>query len=761
MAILVVAGLVVLALATFHPADPGWSVAGAGRVRNAAGPVGAFVADVLVRFLGGGAFLLVPVVVLQLLRHLFGAWGGRAAAGRWLGTFGALIAASGLLHLLWPTSPAWLGETGPGGIVGFLLGGLLVPYLGLAGSGLALAGVLVAAVALGAGRPWLEMLEAIGRAAVAGLRRAMRTLRWLRDGAVRWLRRIIRLLSGIRLPRLRIPRPRPPRMPAPPLSLPSLPSLPADGSTEPEPLVVTETVDAPGGEEGRTLEEPEETAPARKSRSVRADTTHPPVELLDRNRGSSGEPEEGLEEQARLLEQRLADFGITAEVVDFHTGPVVTRFELEPAPGTKASKVTGLARDIARSLSVQSVRVVENVPGKPVIGLEIPRAQREPVRAREILEAPAFREADSPLTLILGVDIAGQPVVTDLRAMPHLLVAGTTGSGKSVGINAMLLSLLYKATAEEVRLILVDPKMLELSVYDGIPHLLAPVVTDMSEAANAFKWCIAEMERRFQQMAHVGVRSLGTFNQRVREAAAAGQPLPGPSPDGIHDGPPLEPHPWIVVVVDELADLMMVAGKQVEESITRLAQKARAAGIHLVLATQRPSVDVLTGLIKANIPARIAFQVNQQVDSRTILDQGGAEQLLGQGDMLFFPAAYNTPRRVHGAFVDDAEVERVVSHLKTIGAPEYDETVLAEPEGDAAGGEEGGGGSSESDPLYDQAVRVVTESRRASISNVQRRLRVGYNRAARLIDAMEASGVVGPQQSNGGREVLAPPPVES
>jgi S-DNA-T family DNA segregation ATPase FtsK/SpoIIIE len=486
------------------------------------------------------------------------------------------------------------------------------------------------------------------------------------------------------------------------------------------------------------------------------------LELLDASgQRTSGEREEGLEEQARLLEQRLADFNIKAQVVDYHSGPVVTRFELELAPGTKVSKVTNLAKDLARSLSVRSVRVVENVPGKPVIGLEVPRTQREMVRIREVLESPAFYEAESPLTLALGADIAGAPVVTDLGAMPHLLVAGTTGAGKSVGINGMLLSLVYKASPEEVRLILVDPKMLELSVYDGIPHLLAPVVTDMSEAANAFKWCIAEMERRFSLMAHVGVRSLSAFNQRVRDAREAGDPLRGPSTDGIHEGPELEPQPWIVVVVDELADLMMVAGKQVEESITRLAQKARAAGIHLVLATQRPSVDVLTGLIKANIPARIAFQVNQRVDSRTILDQGGAEHLLGKGDMLFFPASYGAPRRVHGAFVDDHEVERVVGHLKAMGAPEYDESVLDDPEEGGASGEGGGGEDAESDPLYDQAVRIVTESRRASISNVQRRLRVGYNRAARLIDAMESTGVVGPQQSNGSREVLAPPPAET
>jgi S-DNA-T family DNA segregation ATPase FtsK/SpoIIIE len=760
VAILMATGFGLLALATYHPGDPAWSVAADDPVRNYAGPVGAYVADVLLSFLGLGAYLLVAGIAVQGFRHLFGGWPRLRAVGRWLGLAAALVAASGLLHLGWTPPPEPLGETGAGGILGYLVGGGLIPFLNFPGTVLVLTGFLLMGLTAATGRPWLELLEWVGRAVT--------------EGAVGAGKAVGRMLGSLAasfrsLFRIRFRLPRPPRKPArTPEPEPEGPAAIPDPVPEPAPSPAPRPRPEPESEpvveaEPEPEPRPEPVLPREEVPLPDAgDSPFPPLELLDANgQRASGEEEHGLEEQARLLEQRLADFNITAHVVDYHSGPVVTRFELELAPGTKVSKVTNLAKDLARSLSVRSVRVVENVPGKPVIGLEVPRAQREMVRIREVLESPAFYEADSPLTLALGADIAGAPVVTDLGAMPHLLVAGTTGAGKSVGINGMLLSLVYKASPEEVRLILVDPKMLELSVYDGIPHLLAPVVTDMSEAANAFKWCIAEMERRFSLMAHVGVRSLSAFNQRIRDAREAGDPLRGPSTDGIHEGPELEPQPWIVVVVDELADLMMVAGKQVEESITRLAQKARAAGIHLVLATQRPSVDVLTGLIKANIPARIAFQVNQRVDSRTILDQGGAEQLLGKGDMLFFPASYGAPRRVHGAFVDDHEVERVVSHLKAMGAPEYDESVLNDPEEGGSSGEGAGGEDAESDPLYDQAVRIVTESRRASISNVQRRLRVGYNRAARLIDAMEATGVVGPQQSNGSREVLAPPPAET
>lgn len=757
--LLVVTGLVLLALATYHPGDPSWSVAATGEIENAAGPVGAYLADLLLRFFGLGAYFLVAGVALQGLAHLHGGWGPWRGLARWLGLGLAFPAVLGLLALVPLPEPRWLDATGVGGIAGHLIARALVPYLHPAGAGLALTGALLAGLIVATGRSWLALLEDLGRAVAAGLRGSGRHLRGVGS----------RLVSGLSPPPLpRLPRLRPPfrgkagsgtKTPLPEDD--GIAGIEPDPGAEPEEAPIEASPRPPSGSGGNRAKtkKPKAKKPPRGESS--ADSPLPPLELLDPGERKAGSrAEEGLEKQARLVESRLADFGVTAQVVESHSGPVVTRFELEPAPGTKVSKVSNLAKDLARSLSVHSVRVVENVPGKPVIGLEVPRARREAVRLRDLLGSPAFRDADSPVTLALGADISGQPVVTDLTSLPHLLIAGTTGAGKSVGINAMLLSLLYKATPDQVRLILVDPKMLELSVYDGIPHLLAPVVTDMGDAANAFKWCLAEMDRRFQLMAYLGVRSLAGYNRQVRAAREADQPLTGPSPDGIHDGPELEPEPWLVVVVDELADLMMVAGKQVEESITRLAQKARAAGIHLILATQRPSVDVLTGLIKANIPARIAFQVNQRVDSRTILDQGGAEQLLGRGDMLFYPASYSTPRRVHGALVEDHEVERVVSHLKALAAPEYNQEVLAERDEGGAGPEDEGAGSAESDPLYDQAVRIVTESRRASISNVQRRLRVGYNRAARLIDAMEAAGVVGPQQANGSREVLAGPPAE-
>jgi len=465
---------------------------------------------------------------------------------------------------------------------------------------------------------------------------------------------------------------------------------------------------------------------------------------------------------SRLVESKLKDFGVEVQVVEVHPGPVITRYELQPAAGVKVSQITNLAKDLARSLSAISVRVVEVIPGKTTVGLEIPNEQREIVRLSENLKASEFADAKSPLTLALGKDISGQPAVADLARMPHLLVAGTTGAGKSVALNAMILSLLYNATPRQVRLILIDPKMLELSVYDGIPHLLTPVVTDMKEAANALRWCVHEMDQRYRLMSALKVRNIAGFNRKVEEAKAAGQPLLDPLHPADSELPAqeLQPLPYIVVVVDELADMMMVVGKKVEELIARLAQKARASGIHLILATQRPSVDVLTGLIKSNIPTRIAFQVSSRVDSRTILDQMGAEQLLGHGDMLFLPPGTAVPIRIHGAFVDDHEVHKVVDSLKKTSRPQYvDEILNGLPEAEAGGGA-GGAGDSEADPLYDQAVRIVTETRRASVSGIQRRLKIGYNRAARMVEAMELAGIVGPLEANGQREVLAPPPPE-
>jgi len=489
----------------------------------------------------------------------------------------------------------------------------------------------------------------------------------------------------------------------------------------------------------------------------------PPLDLLEEAevQAVNAYTEAELAALSQLVETKLADFGIEVHVVSVNPGPVITRFELQLAPGVKVSKLVGLSKDIARSLSVISVRVVEVIPGKSYVGLEIPNRQREMVRLREILESAAYQDMDASLCMALGKDISGEPMVVDLSKMPHLLVAGTTGSGKSVGVNAMLVSILYKSPPDRVRMILIDPKMLELSIYEGIPHLLTPVVTDMKDAAAALRWCVAEMERRYKLLASVGVRNLASYNRKIEEAAARGEKILDPTAEVVPDMPATEltTLPHIVVVVDEFADMIMVVGKKVEELIARIAQKARAAGIHLILATQRPSVDVITGLIKANIPTRIAFQVSSRIDSRTILDQQGAEALLGHGDMLYLAPGTGIPTRVHGAFVADEEVHRVVKEWKQRGEPLYIESITATSYEDGEGdGEEEGG---ESDALYDKALYIVTESRKASISYLQRRLKVGYNRAARLIEEMEKQGVVGSMQSGGVREVLAPPPVKS
>ena len=494
----------------------------------------------------------------------------------------------------------------------------------------------------------------------------------------------------------------------------------------------------------------------------------PQLNLLDAADKSKtiGYTNDSLEHLSRLLELKLQDFGISAEVTEVLPGPVVTRFEIQPAPGVKVSRISALAKDLARSMAVISVRVVEVIPGKSVVGIEIPNEKREMVRLSEVLSSEEYDKSNSVLTLALGNDIAGSPVVADLTRMPHLLVAGTTGSGKSVGVNAMLLSLLFKSTPDQVKLILIDPKMLELSIYDDIPHLLTPVITDMNDAASGLRWCVGEMERRYKLMAELGVRNIGGFNRKITEAIENGDPITDPlfqydaESEFIEEIPTLEKLPYIVVVIDEFADMMMIVGKKVEQLIARIAQKARAAGIHLILATQRPSVDVITGLIKANVPSRIAYQVSSKIDSRTILDQGGAEQLLGHGDMLYLPPGTGVPERIHGAFVDDHEVHKVVADWKKRGTPEYLESVTDEEvvssisvPGFETSDNSGGG---ESDPLYDEAVAFVLDSQKASISSVQRKLRIGYNRAARLIEQMEESGVVSPMSSNGTREILVP-----
>jgi len=493
----------------------------------------------------------------------------------------------------------------------------------------------------------------------------------------------------------------------------------------------------------------------------------PSIDLLDRpDKAKNPINQDELDQVSRLVEAKLLDFGVQAQVVSVYPGPVITRFELDLAPGVKVNKITSLSKDLARALSAISVRVVEVIPGKSVIGLELPNKHREIVYLSEVIGCPAFEESSSPLAMVLGKDIAGDPVVVDLGKMPHLLVAGTTGSGKSVGVNTMIISLLYKSTPEDVRMIMIDPKMLELSVYEGIPHLLAEVVTDMKDAANALRWCVGEMERRYKVMSAVGVRNLKGYNKKVLEAIAKGEPLIDPTwqpNDGMDQTPPLlEKLPSIVVIVDEFADMMMIVGKKVEELIARIAQKARAAGIHLVLATQRPSVDVITGLIKANIPTRMAFQVSSGLNSRTILDQQGAEQLLGMGDMLYLPPGTGVPTRVHGAFIDDHEVHAVVKDWKSRGEPNYVEEILSgEHEQDILlpGEQLEASEGEEVDALYDEAVNFVTEKRRVSISSVQRQFRIGYNRSARIVEQMEMQGVVSTPGNNGAREVLAPPPV--
>ena len=487
------------------------------------------------------------------------------------------------------------------------------------------------------------------------------------------------------------------------------------------------------------------------------DSHLPQISLLDEapdNRESI--PHETLEMTSRLIEKKLKDFGVDVRVVAAKPGPVVTRYEIEPATGVKGVQIVNLAKDLSRSLSLVSIRVIENIPGKNLMALELPNARRQTIHLSEVLGSNAYHEGKSLLTMGLGKDIVGNPVVADLAKMPHVMVAGTTGSGKSVGINAMILSLLYKASPEQVRLLMIDPKMLEMSVYEGIPHLIAPVVTDMRQAAHGLNWCVGEMERRYKLMSKMGVRNLAGFNAKIEDARAREELIPNPFSLTPESPEPLEKMPYIVVVIDELADLMMVVGKKIEELIARLAQKARAAGIHLILATQRPSVDVITGLIKANIPTRIAFQVSSKVDSRTILDQMGAESLLGLGDMLYLPAGHGVPNRVHGAFVSDDEVHRVVSFLKEKGEANYIEGVLegGTVDGEDEAGAEGGG--SEQDPMYDQAVEVVLKKRKASISLVQRELRIGYNRAARLLEDMERAGLVSSLSTSGQRDILVP-----
>ncbi|MEY2855343.1 MAG: hypothetical protein RL030_2475 [Pseudomonadota bacterium] len=747
----IIALILLVALLSFDPLDPGWSYQPGGPgapesglpIHNKVGPLGAWIADLLLFLFGWPAFLF-PVMLGAATWQL--AHGVRAQSPTTransivrVGGFVLLLAAScGLAALHW--DPGSLRQSA-GGVLGQLLGHGIAAAVKPLGATLLLLGAWLAGAALAFHVSWLVVIDRIGHyfwQGVEFLRNHFTTRREVAEGQER---KRVRKDAVQKEQKKTAPRVAP-------------------VIEQPVPVV----------EKGTRAE---------KERQVRLfDAPHsrelPPLNLLDDPAPRVlGHSPEALEAMSRLVEIKLKDFGVEVEVVAVHPGPVITRYEMRPAPGIKVSQISSLAKDLARALSAISVRVVEVIPGKSVMGLEIPNERRETVTLGEIIKSRSYEEVNSPLTLALGKDIGGHPMVADLARMPHLLIAGTTGSGKSVGINAMVLSLLYKSTAEHVRLIMIDPKMLELSVYEGIPHLLAPVVTDMKQAANALRWSVAEMERRYQLMSALGVRNIAGYNRKVKEAIDAGKPIKDPvamqraSNDPSFDQRTIQdlaPLPYIVVIIDELADLMMIVGKKVEELIARLAQKARASGIHLILATQRPSVDVITGLIKANIPTRMAFQVSAKVDSRTILDQGGAESLLGHGDMLYLPPGTSLPTRIHGAFVSDEEVHRVVESLKSGTPPDYIEEVLSGPSTALPGisGEEeyasAQPGDAEQDALYDEAVKIVLQERKPSISYVQRRLKIGYNRAARLIESMEAAGLVGQLQTNGSREVLAPAP---
>ena len=736
----VLAFILWFALFTYDPGDPGFSQATTNAdVQNGIGRVGAYVADFLFNSFGRPAYLFTVMVFyvgwmlyreqktqIELTRIDF-----LLRFGGFLATLTASCALS-TLHF----SSAGFNESA-GGILGQIVGRQLEDVMKLLGASTLLIVIWIASISLFLGISWFAVMDRIGHWCLVASEKALFKLGELRDKAEGRRQLAARQVVIETEKKRTIGRSKPKIEPV----MSSLePSIRAEKERQ-VPLF-----DPPAASE------------------------LPPLALLDDPpQQKPGYSTEALEAMSRLVEFKLQDFGVEVEVRSVSPGPVITRFELDPAPGVKVSQISSLAKDLARSLSVVSVRVVEVIPGKSFIGLEIPNENRQLVTLGEVLKSKVYDDMASPLTLALGKDIGGHSVVADLARMPHLLIAGTTGSGKSVGINAMVLSIIFKAQPEQVRLIMIDPKMLELSVYEGIPHLLTPVVTDMKEAANSLRWCVAEMDRRYRLMSALGVRNIGGYNRKVKDAIDSGEPIKDPTftPPPFEDidkpfeHPTLQPLPYIVVIIDELADMMMIVGKKVEELIARLAQKARASGIHMLLATQRPSVDVITGLIKANVPTRIAFQVSARVDSRTILDQMGAENLLGHGDMLYLPPGTSLPVRVHGAFVSDHEVHKVVAHIKKSGMPNYIDEIIEGPSGPTPGliGIDkfpADSADAEQDPLYDQAVQVVMETKKASISGVQRRLKIGYNRAARMVESMEAAGLVGPLQSNGSREILVP-----
>jgi S-DNA-T family DNA segregation ATPase FtsK/SpoIIIE len=735
-----------IALLSYSPSDPGFTTTGSGEdVANAVGVYGAWMADALLHVFGylafGFPFLLAYKVYTSFREEKLSAEFSWAMFGfRALGYSLLMLASCALvtIHFEVPGDVPYIA----GGVLGSVVVDLSLPLFASLGSTLLLFAIFLFGLTISASISWLNVIDKLGAWTLG-------TISLLTEKGQKWLeQRKQTLATKARLEsRKKV----------------------LDIHIEKEKKRVPPTIKEPPRKKAvkSTRVEKERQGTLFEASSVKE---LPAISLLDawQEIHESGFSKESLEAMSKLLELKLGDFGIEIEVTAVNPGPVITRFEVQPAPGVKVSRITNLAKDLARSLAVVSVRVVEVIPGKTVIGIEIPNEKREIIQLSQVLSSPEFDRAGSALSMALGHDIVGKPVIVDLGKMPHLLVAGTTGSGKSVGINAMILSLLFKSTPEQVRMIMIDPKMLELSVYDGIPHLLTPVITDMKDAANGLRWCVGEMERRYKLMSALGVRNLAGFNAKVSDAQKAGKPISDPTwqfdPMLLSEeqsAPELEPLPSVVVIVDELADMMMVVGKKVEELIARIAQKARAAGIHLVLATQRPSVDVLTGLIKANVPTRLSFMVQSKVDSRTILGEGGAEQLLGHGDMLFLPPGGGVPTRVHGAFVSDDEVHRVVADWKRRGEPVYIDAITQSSEdGDLLSASAESGEGEEDDALYDEAVKFVTESRKASISAVQRKLRIGYNRAARMIESMEAAGVVSEMGHNGSREVIAPPPRE-
>ena len=723
-----------LALSTYDIDDPGVSYVGnESQVQNAIGKFGALLADFLFNLFGASSYLLVIIVlyfgwsIYRESKHPENPNRGDLFM-RTSGFILLLITSCALSTLHF--SGEFYRETA-GGILGQVIGNYLESSMKLLGATTLLFFVWLASISLFLNVSWIKIIDEIGKYSLVFWEFCLSKIDEIKDKFEEKRKKAERK-EIFNAEKKRIAKKAPPKIE------PITPKLEKSNRAEKERQV--------------PMFEPP------------TDGELPNLALLDdpplREQAYSNE---SLEAMSRLVELKLKDFGIEVEVVSVSPGPIITRFELDPAPGVKVSKISTLSKDLARSLSVVSVRIVEVIPGKSFVGLEIPNESRELVTLGEILKSKVYDEMSSPLTLALGKDIGGNSVVADLSKMPHLLIAGTTGSGKSVAINAMILSLLYKATSEHVRLIMVDPKMLELSVYEGIPHLLTPVVTDMKEAANALRWCVAEMDRRYKLMAALGVRNIGGFNKKVKDAIADGNPIPDPlfklpellDDDEPVDHPTLNTLPYIVVIIDELADMMMIVGKKTEELVSRLAQKARASGIHMILATQRPSVDVITGLIKANIPSRIAFQVSAKVDSRTILDQMGAETLLGHGDMLYLPPGTSLPNRVHGAFVADNEVHSVVSNLKKAGSPQYIDEIVQTTDLNIMGSGDDET-DAEKDVLYDQAVQIVIDTKKASISGIQRRLKIGYNRAARMVESMESAGLVGPLESNGTREILIP-----